>query len=186
MGVRAFIAIPTSTELKQEAASIQGQLREEGAHVRWEPPEKLHMTLKFLGSVEESLLDVITTRLTEITRNMPTFDVCYEEIGGFPSLNSPRILWIGSETNEPLSDLVRRIEDACASLGFAREDRPFHPHVTIGRVKDRTRLARLTAKAKSINFKTISERCSVVLLVRSELLSAGSRYSVLKSFPFPP
>jgi len=141
------------------------------------------MTLKFLGAVEASTLDSLTARLELLLKNVSSLRTTFITVGGFPSAERPRVVWIGTEPNESLMKLQSDVESLCASLGFTKEDRAFHPHITLGRVKGTRNLRSLTATLKSVTFEPIQAPCSEVLLMKSDLKPGGSVYTALQSFP---
>jgi 2'-5' RNA ligase len=182
--VRSFLALPSTDEVRSALGKVVARLAEARADVRWERTEKLHITLKFLGQVEMPALDALGEAVVQAVAGIGAFDVVYEKIGGFPSVKRPRIIWAGARKHEVLRELQKRIESECLRLAVGKpEDRPFHPHITIGRVKSERGMSRLTATLKSITFQPVSARCSEILLMRSELHPAGSRYYTLRSIP---
>ncbi len=182
--IRSFIALPTNDSIKQQIAKIQDELKQVSADVKWESHEKFHMTLKFLGNVEIQRLDQLALQLESYVSTVKSFDLVYQHVGGFPDLNSPRVIWIGTAENDSLNNLQKKIEEVCAQYDFLKEERAFHPHITLGRVKGKKNLNRLTEKIKSITLEPLHSPCIEVLLMRSELQPTGSVYSILKSIPF--
>ena len=182
--IRTFVALSSSPEVQSALSRIQSQLKEEKAEVRWDSPEKFHITLKFLGNVDEQNVAPIGTLLGAVVSAIPQFDLTYSFLGAFPDFAHPRVFWVGAQSNATVELLQKEIATACEKLGFPREEKKFHPHITLGRVKGTLNLNRLTAKAKSITFDPIIMRCSGVLLIKSDLRSTGSIYSTLNSFPF--
>ena len=162
---------------------MQKHLIEESAAVKWDTPDKFHITLKFLGNVDLEKLTELSESLAAVTSKTVPFQLSYNIVGAFPDLLHPKVIWAGAQMNDTLSSLQHDIELACARLGFPTDTRAFHPHITLGRVKGSTNLARLTAKIKSITFETIETGCSEVLLIKSNLQPTGSVYTTLKSFP---
>jgi 2'-5' RNA ligase len=184
--IRSFIALPTSDHLRSRIASIQSELQQLNADVKWEPPEKLHLTLKFLGNVQHQVLDTLTSALERRCRAFSRFELTYDAIGAFPSTAHPRVIWVGASLNEQLSLVQQQVEEVCTDFGIAREDRTFHPHITLGRVKGLRNTHRLTEKLKSLTFVPTQSSCTELLVMRSELRPSGSVYSVLKSIPLQP
>jgi 2'-5' RNA ligase len=144
--VRTFLALHLPDEIRGAMASVQSELRSPGADVRWEKPEKFHMTLKFLGETPEALIPRIIAALQETARSVTPFDIEYRDVGAFPSLTKPRVLWIGVGDGGPaVTALQQGLEDDLARIGLAKEARPFHPHVTLGRVAGNSGLRDLTS-----------------------------------------
>ncbi len=181
--LRSFIALPTSSEVQSRILRVLEKLESIPSDVRWDTPDKFHITLKFLGNTEALPLEPLSQHLESQIATIKAFDVTYSEIGGFPDLSQPRVLWIGARRDPDLMSLQTLIEETCAMFGFKKDDRAFHPHVTLGRVKGPRGLDRLTAMLKSLTFEPVIAHCTKLHLVRSELHPAGSRYTVLKSIP---
>ncbi|MGH2569340.1 MAG: RNA 2',3'-cyclic phosphodiesterase [Bacteroidota bacterium] len=182
--VRSFIALPTADSVKDRIATILAELIQLNADVKWDSSEKFHITLKFLGSVEPQVLEKLIPALATIASVQTSFDLTFQELGGFPNLEQPRVLWVGTSNNESLLALQRHVEETCVRFGFPKEQRAFHPHITLGRVKGTRNIHRLTDRLKSITFDPTNSRCAELLVMRSDLHPSGSVYSVLKSIPF--
>jgi RNA 2',3'-cyclic 3'-phosphodiesterase len=181
--IRSFIALPSSPELKRTIQDIQARLIEERADVKWDTPDKLHLTLKFLGNMEPGQLTAVAESLAIAASATHAFPLTYGSVGAFPDLVHPKVIWVGAEASIALTSLLQLVEQACGQLGIPKETRTFHPHITLGRVKGSTNLARLTAKLKSITFDPIVTGCSAILLIKSDLHPTGSVYTTLNSFP---
>ncbi len=183
--IRSFIAVPSTENLRRALAGVVKRLEDSEADVRWErDSEKYHITLQFLGNVEPERLETLATALEADMQAHPPLEIVYEHLGAFPSLERPRVIWAGVRHNDALMSLQRSVEATCRRLGVGqRDDRPFHPHITIGRVRSPRNVARLTATLKSITLEPVSARSEHILLMRSELHPTGSRYTALKSLP---
>ena len=184
--IRAFVAVSVSDEARQAVAALESDLRQAGADVKWVEPRNIHLTLKFLGDTKTRQLDAICEALREALRGAPAFEVTLAGTGTFPPRGPRvRVVWVGAdEGQEGLVDLARRVEDACALQGFAKEQRPFSPHLTIGRVRPGARrLTELSARVAEARFNPLKVAIDRVNLVRSELSPKGPTYTVLESFP---
>jgi 2'-5' RNA ligase len=181
--LRSFIALPSSLDLRRSLQEIQAHLIEERADVKWDSPDKFHITLKFLGNAGTDQLTALAESLAIATSAASAFQLVYSAIGAFPDLIHPKVIWAGAESNVALTSLQKEVELVCDRFGFPKETRAFHPHITLGRVKGSTNLTRLTAKVKSITFEPIVTDCSEVLLMKSDLQPTGSVYTTLNSFP---
>jgi 2'-5' RNA ligase len=181
--IRCFIALPTSPAVQSAAASLIADLQSEASHVKWQDPKKLHLTVKFLGSVETEVVQRISEALHTLTGYHSAFDIVYEGLGGFPSLDDPTVIWMGTRENETMQRLHRDVESVASQFGFAPDTRSFHPHLTLARIKQSHHLHRLTAMVKSLTFEPVLMRCTEVLVMRSELHRDSSRYTVLQSIP---
>ncbi len=184
--IRSFVALPATTTVRERLTEIQQELIQTLPDVKWDSPEKFHITLKFLGNVEPQLLEKLIVALRPVATQLPAFELIYQDVGAFPSITRPRVIWIGTSPNDALLSLQRQVEETCARFGFPKEDRAFHPHITLGRVKSSRNIHRLTDKLKSTTLEPTHSRCTELLVMRSDLRPAGSVYSVLKSIPFKP
>lgn len=184
--IRAFIALPSSAEVKRKLAEVQLELMSANADVKWDTPEKFHITLKFLGNCSKELLTQLMSSLQSSLQDVHSFEIVYRTIGGFPTIEHPKVVWVGAEMSQSLDQLHITVEETCTKLGFTKEDRRFHPHITLGRVKGNRSLHRLTEKLKSVTLEPLHVLYSEVLLMRSELQPTGSIYTLLNSIPLKP
>ena len=111
--IRAFIALPTSNEIKQQITAIQSQLKETHADVRWEGAEKFHITLKFLGDSEPEVLQSLASNLRDSLRETRSFDLLYDALGCFPGASRPRVVWVGAHENPHIASLQQLVEEVC-------------------------------------------------------------------------
>ncbi|HTP12960.1 MAG TPA: RNA 2',3'-cyclic phosphodiesterase [Bacteroidota bacterium] len=181
--IRSFIALPSNADLNSRLIEVQRRLMEERASVKWDTPDKFHITLKFLGDVDADRIPALIDSLAAVVAKLPAFSLVYDAIGAFPDLIHPKVIWAGARPNDALTTLHRELESACERLGFSREARAFHPHITLGRVKGPANLNRLTAKVKSSTLEPTTTHCPEILLIRSDLRPAGSVYTTLRTFP---
>ena len=126
-----FIAIPVSDSLKEEFVNWQKQLQESLAYKTWPNKEDLHITIKFLGAVEESNLIMLQESLRTI--NYPKFSLNVGSIGTFGKHDSPRVLWGGVELTAAIDELYKKVETAAVASGFPKEGRPYRPHITLAK-----------------------------------------------------
>jgi 2'-5' RNA ligase len=181
--VRTFIAVDLPSKVKEQIGEIVGRLRPLGAAVGWVRPEGLHLTLKFLGEIPQEQLARISPAIQAGVATIAPFSFVLAQLGGFPNLQRPRVLWIGvPEGHEGLKRLQGSIEEQLLRLGFPGEDRAFSPHLTIGRVKSPQGLGPLLAKLPSISFRSDPIPVSEVKLMRSQLRPTGAEYSALEVF----
>jgi 2'-5' RNA ligase len=124
-----FVGIALPEDLRTRLAALCGGIP--GA--RWVAPENLHLSLRFIGEVEDTLIDDIDTALARI--RAPAFDLTFADVGRFESGRKPRTLWVGVERSPPLERLQVKIEAAIVGLRLAPESRKFTPHVTLARFK---------------------------------------------------
>jgi len=183
--IRAFVAANLDPGLKAALAQVQDRLKATRADVGWVRPENLHLTLKFLGQVEESRISAIGEAVADAATGCGPVHLVFQGLGAFPSPRAARVVWIGvSHGAEALAELQARIEAGLEKLGFAREARPFSAHLTLGRVRGpahREQLARaLTGATAEPLGEMVLDR---IELMRSNLNAGGARYTILHSFP---
>lgn len=181
---RTFIAFDTPETIRTIISGIQSDLRGEGADVRWEHPSKFHVTIKFLGDVDEEVIPDVRTVIADTVRHHGTFDVIYAEIGAFPSIRRPRVIWAGIKSvSSTLEELKSSLDRNLLRFGFEPEARAFHPHVTLGRVKSPAGLHHLTPKLEKCIFEPHQTTIHEILFMRSVLTPEGSKYSLLTATP---
>jgi 2'-5' RNA ligase len=183
--IRAFVAANLDADLKAALAIVQDRLKASRADVGWVRPENLHLTLKFLGQVEESRISAIGEAIAAAAAECGPVRLIFQGLGAFPRPREARVVWIGlSHGAEALAELQARIEAGLDSLGFAREARSFTAHLTLGRVRGpahREQLARaLTGAPAEALGEMVLDR---IELMKSDLSVGGARYSILQSFP---
>ena len=187
MKKRIFIAIHISDETREEAANYIKRMSERfpRAPVKWELPEKLHLTVKFLGSTEESAVsDVIELVIRNVEDSHP-FDISIGNTGLFPSEKSPRVLWLGvSEPTSTLKDLAARIEKDCAAIGFEPETRAFKPHLTLARIRDHRHAGEIGMAHAANEFGPLRFSCDRFVIYESHLGRSGSAYERLHTAKF--
>ena len=180
-GRRIFIAIDISDAARRVCAAHIEQLRRQFPKVRvgWERPEKLHITLKFLGDAADGLVDDIVQNVGEVAAESGRFQLRVSGAGVFPGASWPRILWIGvDDLSDATTELNRRVENVCELLGFVKEQKRFHPHITIGRMREpKPALAKahIASAIEPVEFAVDS-----IVVYESKLLPTGSVYSVIE------
>ena len=183
--VRCFIAVPVDEAVIRKLQEAQETLAVgvPADSVRWTTAEQMHLTLKFLGSVPANAILDLKAAFRAACEGASRFRLAVEQLGGFPSLKNPRVLWVGLAGElEALRALQARIETATASWAQKAENRAFHPHLTLGRVRDHaTRQARRIGEQlqafRAPEFG--SWRVTEVRLMRSQLSPRGSVYTTL-------
>ncbi|MDP2936842.1 MAG: RNA 2',3'-cyclic phosphodiesterase [Dehalococcoidia bacterium] len=183
--MRAFIAAGLPTEVLEALSRYQRQL---GAprlrYVKWVSTEGMHLTLKFLCNVEDARLPDLAEALNTDLRGIQPFSLQTGALGAFPNVRTPRVLWVGLAGDlEALQVLSGTVEKAVAPLGFLPEERPFAPHLTLGRVRetatsaDRRQLGQ--ALASLVAEKALKITVDAVHIIKSDLSPAGARYTKL-------
>ncbi|MBN2147473.1 MAG: RNA 2',3'-cyclic phosphodiesterase [Anaerolineales bacterium] len=187
--IRAFIAIELTAEIQKRLDEISAAFKQQlnGVPVRWVAAGNIHLTLKFLGDVSVANLKLLTDILkTEIGTHRP-FDVSVGGAGAFPNNRRPRVIWVGVEAPSDLAAIQSGVEAAMARLGYPREDRPFSPHLTIGRVSrnatsDDTRSITKALETSRVGF--LGAACvQEICLFRSDLQPSGAVYTRIFTAP---
>lgn len=186
---RLFVACELPPGARQALGTLQRALQEAGAsNLRWVRPEGIHLTLKFLGSVPAARVGAIREALARAVREPFRWEVRLAGVGSFGGPKRLRVVWVGLEGDvAPLGDLARRVDLALAPLGFAREERPFTPHLTLARVREeasmeeRRALHELLATFRPPALPTLT--VDSLSLMRSFLEPGGARYTCLARFP---
>ena len=134
--IRTFIAVNISDSIRERAATLQKKIASLAPGIKWVEPESMHLTLHFLGEVEELDLVSICRVVTDCARNLPAFSVRIGTVGVFPTPRRPKILWLGvQEGAESLTLLHQVLEKPLLATGcYRKEDRPYYPHLTLGRI----------------------------------------------------
>jgi len=184
--MRTFIAIEISDEIRNALAQTQSHLKYSGADVKWVDPGNIHLTLKFLGEITEEKCEKVKAALDEIAKSFGPFEISIKDIGAFPKLEYPRVIWIGLDKGAKEStELAAKVDDALSKLGFAKESRPFAAHLTIGRVRSSKNKEVLKDKITSYELPVTSyETIISLILFHSTLTPRGSIYTRLHEARF--
>jgi 2'-5' RNA ligase len=182
--IRSFVAIELTEEAAVRLSRLQKELKQKSPPdaVRWTRPESIHLTLQFLGDVAPERIQLIGAALREVCRERPPFSFELKDVGVFPNPRRPRVIWVGvAEPSGALAALYKQVTGALEPLGFEAENRPFAPHLTLGRA---ARQASPRALAELGDLIVRSEPGSLgrvpvdrVILMRSDLKPSGSVYT---------
>ena len=185
--IRAFIAIELPDPVKDSLSSLEDRLRPaEHPFVKWVGPKGIHLTLKFLGNIATDQVPRIIEAITSASQGLSPLKLQIGGLGAFPNLQRPRVIWVAVTGEvDPLIALQRDIDQALVPLGFAIEKRPFSPHLTLGRLRERAS----PGERKSIGelvMATESEggpsmEVTQISLMRSTLTPSGAIYNRLAS-----
>jgi len=194
--IRVFLAVELSEDFRNQIARVQQDLKSHLArelpravHISWVRPASIHLTIKFLGDIDEQIIEPLREALAEVFKDQYAISIPLERLGAFPSLQAPRVLWVGASERweqgdeaKRLAVLHRSVETCCDSLGFASDGRPLSPHLTLARIKSGGRefgqaLARsgVLDQPLSLDFLAVES----VALMKSELKPTGSVYTKL-------
>lgn len=183
--IRCFIAVELPQDVKDSLAASQSRLKRAGdGAVKWVAPEGIHLTLKFLGSVDAEKIQAITLAIAQAAKGTGTLKLATRGIGAFPSWQRVRVVWVGLEGDvDRLKILQERADEALKPLGFAPEARAFSPHLTLGRVRETVGSVerhKLGEALSAVNAEGSSDWTATELsLMRSELRPTGAIYSQL-------
>lgn len=181
--MRTFIAIKLPDEVKELLKSVQSGLDRGFKGVSWVRPESIHLTLKFLGEIDDAKVREVSEALEKASTAVGPFAVEVQGVGCFPNSRSPRVVWVGIRESAPLLVLQRSIEERLAKLGFEPEDRAFTPHLTLCRVKspvDGRSLGRLlTESAPEVK---ASFTAASFAFMKSVLKPSGAEYTPIREF----
>ena len=194
--IRAFLAVDLPQELRAELATIQQELKrniesemKQNMRISWAQPASIHLTIKFLGDMDEQVIDSLQVAVEQAIGNQTAVNVPLERLGAFPRPQSPRVLWVGPSENWEQGAEARRaagihgaIEHACEGLGFLRETKPFSPHLTLARIRIGERHVGVALTQSGVLDRPISlDSLAVesVVLMKSELRPTGSVYTRL-------
>ncbi len=179
MKFRAFVS--ADVEPSDALVDVIDELARSRADLKIVKPELLHITLKFLGDTDESLVGEVLDRISNATRGIEPFRIRLRGMGAFPSMSSIRIVWVGIEDGKPLQDIAARLDASMNNLGFDRDRKGFVPHITLARTRSGRNLANvqdiLRTRAASDYGEYLIDR---ILLKKSVLSPLGPTYSTVK------
>jgi 2'-5' RNA ligase len=194
--IRAFLAVELSQELRAGLATVQQELKhriepemKRDMRISWAQPASMHLTLKFLGDMDEQVVDPLLGAVEQAIGSQRAVNVPLERLGAFPRPQSPRVLWVGPPENwergveaKRIAEIQGAIEQACEGLRFLRETRPFSPHLTLARIKVGERQVGVVLAKDGVLDRPISLgslAVESVVLMKSELKPTGSVYTKL-------
>jgi 2'-5' RNA ligase len=184
--VRTFVAVLLPDGIRRRLAQEVDALRRHASGVSWVAEANLHITVKFLGGVDEPRLADVAAALQRAA-TVPAFEVEIRGLGAFPTAARPRVLWAGAPRSPAFTRLAEDVDQALVALGFDPEERGFTPHVTLGRVREPGRNVALTEALEAAAVRPFGtlpvER---VALMRSDLSPRGARYTELAAAPLSP
>ena len=174
---RVFAAIDISENVREEVRNYIDELRTgfDGVPVKWERPGKLHITVKFAGSIDEQQLKVFSEQIEAAAKLLVPFRLKITRAGAFLKRRGTSVLWLGTE-------VVTATEDPFAVLAASSEKRPFKPHLTIARIKDTRNARDLIEKHKASEFESAAFQVDELVVYESTLLPTGSVYTRLADY----
>ena len=182
--IRTFIAIELPELIKTILGEIQKELRKTGAHISWTKPANIHLTLKFLGDLDEKRVELLLQTTCQSVAEAKPFVLTTGDLGFFPNQKRPRVMWIGLGGDIPaITDLQEKLDRDLAAVGFPADDKPFSPHLTIGRFRTSKNINSLCNKISEIDFGAIQFVVDHITVMRSQLDPAGAIYTPLEKCP---
>jgi len=192
--MRIFIALDIDDTIRERIQRFMEGVRGFAPEARWVRPESLHVTLKFIGEKAPDAAEQIKQALSEI--RVEPFEVTFRGYGFFPTAKAARVFWVGIESGESIAKLATAVDEGIATLGIAREEHPFNPHLTLARGGGRSGAPGWQkGDAPNRNFRTLQEKLTGLptpefgtmaarefFLYESQLLRGGARYSKIARF----
>lgn len=181
MTFRGFISV--DIEATTDIRAFINDVSETGASLNMVDPEKIHITVKFLGDTDEEIIGDINKKVRTVVSDHTPFNLKLEGAGAFPKLDYMKVIWIGVEESAELSNIAHRIEEELVPLGFTREKRSFSPHLTIARVKGGRNKNRLKAVLDDYaDYGFGVEKVTKLKLKKSVLKGEGPEYTTLEEY----
>lgn len=173
--IRAFLAIPLPESPRARILELCRQLAHDLPQVRWNSGQNLHLTLKFFAAIEEESLEKIGEVMLSVGRFTAPFSLRIKGLGAFPNLTRPRVFWLGIDGDRALRQLHRELETGLSIYGFAPDQRPFAPHLTLGRPRGVLHDAGsiLAQRQPGVDLEWPVDQ---LILYQSLLLPAGARH----------
>ncbi|MFA5059898.1 MAG: RNA 2',3'-cyclic phosphodiesterase [Candidatus Omnitrophota bacterium] len=183
--VRSFIAVEISKESQELIRQCQEYLKGANADIKWVDPNNSHLTLKFLGEISENQINEVKKALSRVSRHFSVFPFELSELGGFPSLEKPRTIWIGGKKGQDKTrQLSEAIKNELIEAGFPKgEHQEFNAHITLGRLRSSHHCSDLIKALNeySIDFP-ITQEIDKIILFKSTLTAKGPIYEPLEGF----
>lgn len=180
MSIRCFVAVECGgDEVAAKFNEVRRMLKATRADVKLVEPENIHLTLKFLGEIEPSLVEQVSQVVKETS--FQPFDARLEGVGVFPNLRRPRVVWAGITDGVPqLMEVWKDVDTKISGLGFERERRRFSPHITVGRVRSGRNRDRLVEEISALSDYVFGDlQVDRIVLKKSVLTPRGPIYTTL-------
>ena len=184
--LRLFIAIEIPAEVRRRLAEIEKELMASGADVKWVPEGNFHATLKFLGYVDEDRVEQVSRAVESAVKDSSAFEAALSGVGAFPNPRRPSVVWVGITSGvEEMKALAAKVEDALEPLGFAREERPFSAHITLGRTRSPRNADKLREIIERLREENVGPfEVEGVAVMKSDLRPTGPTYTCMADFGF--
>ncbi|MGI9467282.1 MAG: RNA 2',3'-cyclic phosphodiesterase [Rubripirellula sp.] len=185
--IRSFIAIKLAPDVNRNSTRMLQRLRQSNDGIKWVPTDNLHLTLKFLGDVDNTEVPDVCNVIHRVCSNHAPFHLDFGGTGGFPSRERPRILYAGiNDASGALTKIVSQLETSLAELGFKQEPRDYVPHLTLGRTRSTSKLANsdvMDRLAAEQDTELGGMLVSSLQLVASFLDKSGPTYQIMDTIP---
>ncbi len=182
MKFRAFISV--EIEPSDALSGLLADLRRTGADLKVVKPDLLHVTLKFLGDVDEALTGEISEDIRQAAESRNSFSIGLKGMGAFPSMSNIRVVWVGIEDQGKLAEIAADVESSMADLGFERDRRGFKAHLTVARTRSPMGMPSVQGLIRENAVRDFGEyRVDRLLLMKSVLSPSGPTYSVVAERP---
>ena len=178
---RLFIALEIPDDVLDALINLREEIYSDDSNVKWEPREKLHITLKFLGEIDLEMNNKIIKSLEESLLDNEKIQIAFDKFGIFYRFNKPKILWVGIQQNHQLFSKFNIMENDLEKLGIKKEKRRFKPHLTLLRIKGNENLAEIE-KFNQHSINGLSFNVENILLIKSRLHQTGSVYETIRIF----
>lgn len=179
--LRAFIAVEIDNLTKQKISKLISDLKKSNTDAKWITENQMHLTLKFLGNIDENKVGDISNALSEITDNFSAFAINLSSLGAFPGMNHPRVVWLG--VNKGAGSLIKlneKIETAMEKTGFKKESRKFEPHLTLARIRTSKNISNLIKLINGASFPAQNDaQIDKLVLFQSTLTPKGALYKII-------
>jgi len=183
--MRAFIAIELPREIKDYLKQLQDKLKTAGLDLKLVEPVNIHLTLKFLGEINEQQTEKIIKAMENVSDTKPAFKISLGNLGVFPKITSPRIIWIGIDVGASETiQIAKELEEKISLFGIPREEKRFSAHITIARIKSAINIEGLVQNLKHLTGQKqkaeLGFQATRISLIKSTLTPKGPLYETLK------
>ncbi len=183
--IRTFIAIPVPEPVFRLQDMLKSTVPEKTGKIRWVRKDQLHLTLKFLGDTSEDSIDDVRKVMQKIAGQSTPFEMVIENTGCFPKVERPRVMWAGLDGElEKLNQLVNQVQNGLDPLGFPKDEKGYHPHITLARAKYPQKKTPDISTFLKTTYDPIPFRIEKVQFISSELFPNGPVYSILSTHFF--
>jgi 2'-5' RNA ligase len=179
--IRAFIAIELPEKIIYTIRKVQEEIKSYGLKIRWVRPENIHLTLKFLGDIQEADTEKVERAVSESVTGHPPISLAVRGIGVFPGIKRPRVIWLGvSNPLDVLTTFQKTLDEKLEAMGFPKEKKPFRGHLTLGRIKSNIDPKTLNDALKEFTrFESEHFLADRIMLYKSDLKPNGPVYTKL-------